>query len=153
MPRLQASIEIALPPRQVFDITNDIDRWKDLFKEYAHSEVVLREDEGRFSKIVFQLRNKEGSQWQSWRILDHRDMVAIAEREDPLYPFRFMHLRWTYAPTPAGTLMTWIQDFELDEKAPYSESDAVEFMNRHGEVNQRNIKEVLESPAFSSSSR
>lgn len=147
MPRIQHSIEIQKPPRVVFAITNDIDNWETLFNEYGHSEVIKREDAGRFTRLVFRLQNREGAEWQSWRILDHDTLTAIAEREEPLYPFRYMHLKWTYEPTAHGTLMTWTQDFEIDPASGKTESEVVAFMNSHGKENQQRMKMLLESGA------
>ena len=147
MPRIQHSIEIRKPPAEVFAITNDIDNWKTLFNEYGHSEIVKREEAGRFTRLVFRLRNLEGSEWQSWRILDHELLMAIAERDEPLYPFRYMHLKWTYQPIADGTLMTWTQDFEIDPAVGIPEPEVTARMNAHGEGNQLRIKELIESGA------
>lgn len=152
MPRIQHSIEIKRPPAEVFKITNDIDNWKTLFNEYGHSEVVAREDAGRFTRLVFKLRNLEGNEWQSWRILDHDRLTAIAERDEPLYPFRYMHLKWTYEPVADGTLMTWTQDFEIDPALGIPEPEVTARMNEHGQGNQQRIKELIESGAAIASS-
>lgn len=148
MPRIRHSIVIARPPVEVFETTNDIDRWKELFNEYLESTVLDRQDAGRFSKLIFRLRNNDGAEWQSWRVLDHQDLVAVAQREDPLYPFVYMHLTWTYRPRDGGTEMTWTQDFELDPALDMPEATVVARMDAHGRDNQRRIKELLESGAI-----
>jgi aromatase len=145
MPRIQHSVTIDRPPAEVFEITNDIDSWCVLFNEYNGSKVVRREPAGRFTKLVFRLTNKEGSEWQSWRLLDHEGLEAIAQREDPLYPFTYMHLRWTYEAAGDGTLMTWTQDFELDPAFDVPEQVVVQRMNEHGQGNQRRIKQLIET--------
>jgi len=148
MPRIQHSIHISRPPATVFGVTNDIDRWTELFDAYLHSEVLTREDSGRFSKLTFRLRNTEGFDWRSWRILDHRDLIAISEREQPLYPFLYMHLRWTYQPEQDGTRMTWTQDFEVDPGHSISSAAMTERMDEHGHENQQRLKHFLESSDF-----
>jgi aromatase len=152
MPRTQHSIEIARPPREVFDITNDIDRWSVLFNEYESSEVLEREEAGRFTKLLFRLKNKQGAEWQSWRILDHEALTAIAERDRPLFPFLYMHLKWTYLPAGAGTLMTWTQDFELDPACDVEESVAVGRMDAHAQDNQQRIKQLIEAESVAARS-
>lgn len=147
MPQISHSVDIARPPAEVFAITNDIDRWRVLFDDYHESEVLRREDAGRFTKLVFRLRNHEGASWQSWRLLDHQDLVAVAQRQDPLYPFRFMHLTWTYQERDGGTRMTWTQDFELDPAFELPSETVVERMDAHGRKNQQRIKELIESGA------
>ncbi|MFD7699999.1 SRPBCC family protein [Streptomyces caelestis] len=147
MPRIENSIVIEADAGRVFDVTNDIARWSEIFDEYSNAKVVSQEREGRWSEIVFELTNAEGASWRSWRILDHRELVAVAERRDPLYPFRYMHLRWTYQPVPEGTLMTWVQDFELDEKFEVPLETVLERMNVHTRHNQAGIKRKIESGA------
>lgn len=145
MPRIQHSIHIARPPAEVFAVTNDIDNWRTLFNEYNESEVLRREGSGRFTKLVFRLRNKEGGSWQSWRLLDHEDLVAVAQREEPLYPFQYMHLTWTYEAVDSGTTMTWTQDFELDPGFDAPIETVAAKMDAHGRENQERIKQLIES--------
>ncbi|QUC61861.1 SRPBCC family protein [Streptomyces sp. A2-16] len=145
MPRIENAIVIGADAELVFDLTNDIARWSEIFDEYSDAKVLSEEREGRWTEIVFELTNEEGASWRSWRILDHRELVAVAERRDPLYPFRYMHLRWSYEPVPEGTAMTWVQDFELDEKFPVPLETVLERMNTHTRHNQAGIKRKIES--------
>lgn len=145
MPRIQNNIIINKDPRTVFDITNDIERWPVLFNEYHGAKVLECETEGRYTRLTFQLTNAEGNTWRSWRLLDQKGLVAIAEREEPLYPFKYMHLKWAYEAAPEGTKMTWTQDFELDPKYDTPLPTVLERMNAHTRENQQNIKEKIES--------
>lgn len=145
MPQIKHSVHIDCPPAEVFEVTNDIDNWRVLFNEYHESEVLRREEAGRFTKLLFRLRNKDGADWQSWRLLDHEELIAIAQRKDPLYPFRYMHLTWTYEAANDGTLMTWVQDFELDAAFEVPVDTVVAKMDAHGRDNQERIKKLIES--------
>ena len=145
MPHIENSIVIQASPEKVFAITNDIDRWPVLVDEYNGAKVLKREDEGRFTKLIFQLTNAEGNSWQSWRLLDTRDLVAIAEREEPRFPFLYMHLKWAYTPAPEGTRMTWMQDFELDPGFQTPVETAVARMQTHTQQNQQRIKRLIEA--------
>jgi aromatase len=147
MPRIQHTVHIARPPAEVFAITNDIDNWRVLFNEYSESEVIRREQAGRFTKLVFRLRNSDGNTWQSWRLIDHQDLIAVAQRQDPLFPFRFMHLTWTYEAVDGGTRMTWTQDFELDPAFDVPADTVAARMDAHGKENQLRIKGLIESGA------
>lgn len=145
MPHIENSIIIQEKPEKVFAITNDIDRWPVLFDEYSGAKVTKREEEGRFTKLVFQLSNAEGRSWQSWRLLDSKELVAIAERVEPLFPFLYMHLKWSYMLAPEGTLMTWMQDFELDPGFHTPIEVAIENMQAHTRQNQQRIKRLIEA--------
>jgi aromatase len=99
----------------------------------------------RFAKVVFQLTNAEGETWQSWRILDFQERIAIASRGEPKYPFLYMHLTWTYEVVENGVIMTWLQDFEMDPKASLSNEQVAINMKKHMEENQQHFKEILEA--------
>ncbi|GER90274.1 polyketide cyclase [Dictyobacter vulcani] len=145
MPQAQASIVIARDPDRIFAITNDIARWPELFKEYRGARVLSFERDGRFARIEFELTNEEGETWQSWRILDYAKREAIAQRGNPKFPFFYMHLTWTYQPVDGGVLMTWIQDFEMDPKAPVSNEQVLKRMTNHMQSNQEHFKAILEA--------
>lgn len=145
MPQAQASIVIAGDPDRIFAITNDIARWPELFKEYNAARVLSFQRDGRFARIEFELTNEEGETWQSWRILDFEKREAIAQRGTPKFPFRYMHLTWTYEPVEGGVRMTWIQDFEMDPAAPVTNEQVLVRMTQHMEKNQEHFKQILES--------
>lgn len=145
MPRIENTIAIRGKPADVFAATNEIERWPELFPEYRDARILDIDDGGRYVAINFVLTNNEGSSWRSWRLLDKENMFAIATRVDPMYPFNFMHLNWTYAHDGAFTRMTWMQDFELDPKVEIPISQVIENMNTHTQKNQERIKLTLES--------
>jgi aromatase len=144
MPQSQASIVINGDIDQIFAITNDIERWPELFQEYHGSKILSYDRHERFAKIEFQLTNEEGESWQSWRILDFQEHVAIAQRGTPKYPFKYMHLTWSYEAVEEGVKMTWVQDFEMDPKAPLTNEQVQQRMEAHMKENQQHFKEVLE---------
>jgi len=145
MARIQQSIVIHEQPDQVFAIINDIERWPLLFNEYHGASILKREDDGRYTKLIFQLTNAEGSSWRSTRLLDHQELIATAEREEPLYPFLYMHLKWSCEAVPEGTKMTWKQDFEMDPGIDTPLPTILERMNAHTRENQLSIKAKIET--------
>ncbi len=147
MPQARASITIRGNADKIFAITNDITRWPELFKEYSHARILSSQRDGRFAKLEFELTNEEGQTWQSWRILDFQERVAIAQRGTPKFPFLYMHLTWSYEQVEDGVLMTWIQDFEMDLNAPATNEQALTRMVNHMRENQEHFKHVLESQA------
>ena len=78
------SIMINASYNKVFDLSNDISRWKEFFDEYAESEVLER----RGNRILFKLTHQNGSSWQSYRLLFKQDKFAYACRQEPLFPDR-----------------------------------------------------------------
>lgn len=138
------SIVINAPYEKIFDISNDIPRWTELFGgEYRKAEVVKKEG----NKITFRLTDDEGKSWQSFRVLCKDNYFAYAEREDPKFPFKFMKIVWLYTPKSGGIEMTWIQHFEMDEKAKFDDTQVEGFINKHSLDNLKIFKDVIEKEA------
>ncbi|MCF7916245.1 MAG: SRPBCC family protein [Candidatus Omnitrophica bacterium] len=137
------SIVINAPYEKVFDISNDISRWKELFDEYTNSEVL----EKRENKIIFQLTHQNGNSWKSYRLLFKDNQFAYAEKLDPKFPFEYMKIIWLYREADQGVEMTWIQDFTMDKKAKFGDQKVEEIINQHSRKNLKNFKEVIEKEA------
>jgi len=138
------SITINAPYDTVFDISNDIERWTELFGgEYTAAKVLKREGD----KITFQLTNNEGATWQSFRILNKEYRYAYAQKMEPTFPFKYMKLVWLYTETPDGVLMTWIQFFTMADGAKVDDAKAEELINKHSVDNMKIFKEVIEKEA------
>lgn len=138
------SIIINAPYDLVFDISNDIPRWTELFgAEYKKAEVVKQEA----NKITFRLTDEDDKSWQSWRLLFKDKNFAYAQREDPLFPFKFMKIIWLYTPKPEGVEMTWIQHFQMDPKAKFNDAQIEGFINEGSQQNLKIFKEIIEKEA------
>jgi aromatase len=134
------SVIIDAPYDRVFEISNDISRWKELFDEYTGSEVLEKEG----NKIIFQLTHQNGNSWKSYRLLFKENQFAYAEKLDPKFPFKYMKIIWLYREVDKGTEMTWIQDFTMDKDAKFNDSKAEEIINQHSQKNLKNFKEQIE---------
>jgi len=138
------SILIKAPYELVFDVSNDIERWTELFgEEYTEAKILKREG----NRLTFQLTDNEGNSWQSFRLLFKDDYFAYAQKMEPPFPFKYMKIIWLYTPQPDGILMTWIQDFTMDEKAKFNDEQVEGFINKHSQDNLKIFKEVIEKEA------
>src|SRR3990167_6285729 len=103
------SIVINAPYSLVFDISNQIERWTELFgKEYVKAEVLERKGDASGVEISFRLTDDENKSWVSKRWLYKDLKFAYASRHEPMFPFRYMKIIWLYHEQDGGTLMTWI---------------------------------------------
>ncbi len=138
------SIVIDAPYEKVFDISNDIPRWTELFGgEYTKAEVVKKDG----NKITFRLTDEDDKSWQSWRLLVKDKYFAYAEREEPKFPFQYMKIVWLYTQKPDGVEMTWIQHFAMDEKATFTDAQVEGFINEGSARNLKIFKEIIEREA------
>ncbi len=139
------SIVIDAPYSLVFDISNKIERWTELFgKEYVKAEVLERKG----NEITFRLTDDENKSWVSKRWLDKEHRFAVASRHEPMFPFKYMKIVWFYIEGPDGVEMIWIQDFEMDAKFTKFTAEQIEgFINKHSQDNMKIFKEVIEREA------
>ena len=138
------SIIINAPYDLVFDISNDIPRWTELFgTEYKKAEVVSKEG----NKITFRLTDEDDKSWQSWRLLFKDKYFAYAQRETPMFPFEYMKIVWLYTQKPEGIEMTWIQHFHMDAQAKFNDQQIEGFINEGSQANLKIFKEIIEKEA------
>lgn len=138
------SIIINAPYELVFDISNDIPRWIELFgSEYKKAEIVNREG----NKITFRLTDDEDKSWVSWRLLFKDNFFTYSERQEPKFPFNFMKIVWLYTPKTEGIELTWIQHFQMDEAAKFNAEQVEGFINKHSQDNLAIFKKVIEQAA------
>jgi aromatase len=144
------SIFIKAPFQPTFDISNNIERWTELFgDEYVSAEVLSREG----NEITFKLTDDENKSWVSKRWLHPEQKFAYASRHEPMFPFKFMKIIWLYEEGECpengkGTLMTWIQDFVMDPKFTKFTAEEIEgFINKHSIDNMNIFKKVIEKEA------
>ncbi len=135
------SIIVNAPFDNVYDTSNHIERWTELFgDEYVKAEVLKKEGK----RIDFRLTDNEGNSWTSHRMLFKENMLAYAQKNEPTFPFKYMKIIWLYTPVEGGILMTWIQDFEMDPKAKYNDEQVEGFINKHSQDNLKIFKKVIE---------
>jgi aromatase len=139
------SIIINAPYDKVFDISNDIERWTELFGgEYTEAKVLGREG----NRIEFKLTNNKGNSWTSFRLLFKDNHFAYAQKNEPTFPFKFMKLIWLYTELEEGVKLTWIQDFELHpDFDKMTDEQAVGMINQHSQENLKIFKDIIEKEA------
>jgi len=137
------SIVINAPYEKVFDLSNDIARWKEFFAEYTESQVLETKD----NKIIFKLTHQNGNSWKSYRLLFKEDKFAYASKLEPMFPFEYMKIIWLYREVGDGVEMTWIQDFKMDKGAKFNDEQAEGMINKHSKENLKNFKAIIEKEA------
>lgn len=143
---------IEAPIDLVWDMTNDVESWTQLFSEYSAATVLDRHDDGT---IVFRLalhpdENGRTWSWVSARAPD-RATWTVRSRRVETGPFKYMWIYWEYLPTPAGVRMRWVQDFEMKDAAPVDDATMQERLNRQTPIQMALIKSKVEAAALTAS--
>ncbi|MFB7437605.1 SRPBCC family protein [Streptomyces mirabilis] len=141
------SITIDAPLDLVWDITNDIENWPQLFSEYASLEVLSRDgDTTKFRLTMHPDENGKVWSWVSERTVDRARRTVRARRVET-GPFDHMNIRWEYEETAEGTHMHWVQDFAMKPEAPVDDAWMTDNINRNSRVQMELIRDRIEKVA------
>lgn len=139
-------IVVDAPLDVVWDMTNDVEDWPNLFTEYAETEILERRGE---NTVLFRLTmhpDPQGNQW-SWvseRTWDREGLTVDAHRVEKGW-FEHMDIHWSYEETgDGGTRMRWTQDFAMRPDAPFDDGAMENRINANTKVQMRAIKERIE---------
>jgi aromatase len=140
-------ITVAAPLDLVWNMTNDLENWPQLFSEYASVEVLSREgDTTTFRLTMHPDENGKIWSWVSERTTDRRGMKVRARRVET-GPFQHMDIWWEYSEVPEGTRMRWTQDFAMKPDAPVDDEWMTDNINRNSRVQMALIRDKIEQRA------
>jgi aromatase len=139
------TIVIAAPLDLTWEMTNDLERWPELFSEYASVEVLDRQD----GKVTFRLTMHPDENGQVWTWVSEREAdrssLTVRARRIETGPFEFMDITWHYQPVPEGTSMRWIQDFAMKPTAPVDDEQMTAHINRNSRTQMELIRDKVEA--------
>jgi len=141
------SIVVDAPMDLVWEMTNDVANWPNLFSEYQEAEILERRgDTVKFRLAMHPDENGTVWSWVSERTADPVRRVVDAKRVET-GPFEFMHIHWSYVQTDEGVRMVWQQDFEMKPTAPVTTETMAERINTNTKVQQERIRTIIEDAA------
>jgi aromatase len=139
------SVLIDAPMPLVWRLTNDVERWTELFTEYRSVEVLERTGNTvRFRLAMHPDENGTVWSWVSERTADPVMREVRAHRVET-GPFEHMHIYWRYDEEPGGTRMTWIQDFAMKPTAPVDDLQMTYRLNTNTKVQMDIIRAKVEA--------
>ncbi len=141
------SIVIDAPMDLVWERTNDVASWTELFSEYSLAEIL--EEDGPTVTFRLALHPDENGKVWSWvsrRTTDVASRTVRAHRVET-GPFAYMNIHWEYVQTDAGVRMQWTQDFRMKDEAPIDDAGMTDRINRNSVVQMGLIKSRIEAAA------
>lgn len=142
-------VTIHAPIDFVWDRTNDLRSWPDLFSEYAEIEILQESGSEEERTATFRLTMHPDAQGRTWSWVSERTWnrsgyVARAHRVET-GPFEFMNITWTYEQLDADrTTMRWVQDFQMRPDAPVDTAWMTQNVNVNSRTQMALIKEKVE---------
>ncbi len=147
MARIDNAIVVDAPMELLWDMTNDVESWPELFSEYAAAEILERDG----ATVRFRLTLHPDEQGQVWSWVSERtpDPVTrtVRARRIETGPFEFMNLYWSYTPTEAGVEMRWQQEFTVRQGLPFGDPEMAERLNTNTRREMARIKGLVEEAA------
>jgi aromatase len=141
------TIRIDAPLPLVWEMTNDVANWTNLFTEYAKAEVLEQNDNTvRFRLTLYPDEENRVWSWVSERVMDPVNHNVTARRIET-GPFEYMNIRWNYEEDGDATRMTWIQDFAMKPTAPVDDAGMTEHINNNSKVQMDIIAHRVEAAA------
>lgn len=141
-------VVIDAPMDLVWDMTNDVADWPNLFTEYASAEIVSEEPDG---KVTFRLSMHPDENGKVWSWVSERtpDRAArrVTARRVETGPFEYMNIEWTYSEVDGGVKMKWVQDFHMKDEAPVDDEWMTTNINNNSPIQMAHIKEKVEKAA------
>ncbi|MFI6323662.1 SRPBCC family protein [Nonomuraea sp. NPDC050556] len=145
--RTEATVVVNAPMDLVWDMTNDLENWPNLFTEYAKVEILHREgDTVRFELTMHPDENGSAHSWVSERTADRKTRTVHAHRVES-HAFDFMNLFWTYTQLDEGVEMTWVQEFHVNEAMSYGDEDMANHLKKNTAIQMAAVKERIEEAA------
>ncbi|MFE9925356.1 SRPBCC family protein [Streptomyces sp. NPDC005774] len=138
------SITVDAPFDLVWEMTNDLENWPNLFSEYASVEVLSREgDTTTFRLTMHPDDNGKVWSWVSERTPDRARRTVRARRVET-GPFAHMDILWEYEQLPGGVRMNWTQDFAMKPDAPVDDAWMTDNINRNSRTQLALIRDRIE---------
>ncbi|MCX5195246.1 SRPBCC family protein [Streptomyces sp. NBC_00249] len=138
-------ITVNAPVELVWDVTNDLPNWPELFSEYASIEIL--EKSGNTTRFRLAMHPDENGvvwSWVSERTVDRAGLTVKARRVET-GPFAHMDIHWEYGEAPGGgTRMRWVQDFAMKPEAPIDDAGMTDRINHNSRIQMELIRDKIE---------
>jgi aromatase len=141
------TIVISAPMDLVWEMTNDVASWPQLFSEYATAEILSQDGPTvRFRLTMHPDQDGNVWSWVSERTPDVQARRVSAHRVET-GPFEFMNICWTYREVGGGVEMRWVQDFHMKPQAPADDAGMAAHINANSAIQMERIKQLVEAQA------
>ncbi|PDP85561.1 polyketide cyclase [Glycomyces fuscus] len=144
---IEHSVVIDAPYDFVWDLTNDVASWPQIFTWHSSVEVLHQEgDTTRFR--VTKHPDKQGRVW-SWvseRTVDREAGEAWSHRVQT-EGFEYVRIHWSYEQVPEGVRLTWRYEFAMKPDAPFDDEQMTVKYKQNVPSEMEHIKERVEAAA------
>jgi len=141
------AIVINAPMELVWDMTNDVASWPQLFSEYAAADILERDG----NTVTFRLTMHPDDEGKVWSWVSQRtadpDKREVRAHRIETGPFEYMNIYWEYREVAEGVQMRWVQDFHMKPQAPADDEGMTAYLNHNTGIQMNRIKGLVEQAA------
>ncbi len=141
------AIVINAPVELVWDMTNDVASWPQLFSEYAAADILERDG----NTVTFRLTMHPDDEGKVWSWVSQRtadpDKREVRAHRIETGPFEYMNIYWEYREVAEGVQMRWVQDFHMKPQAPADDEGMTAYLNHNTGIQMNRIKGLVEQAA------
>ncbi|WP_020673767.1 SRPBCC family protein [Amycolatopsis nigrescens] len=142
-----ASIVIDAPMDLVWDMTNDVASWPELFNDYAATEILGAEGDTTRFRVTMRPDERGSSHgWAAERAVDPAKRTARMRQLDG-HAFDFMDISWQYVETAGGVELRWVHEFHVSDAMPYDDNAMVALLQKTVPLQLAHIKKQIETAA------
>ncbi|MFE1167843.1 SRPBCC family protein [Nocardiopsis sp. NPDC058789] len=146
--KVEYDILIDAPYDLVWEVTNDVASWADLFAPSYESVDVIHQEGDTIRFRITKVPDEEGRvmTWVSDRTMDREAGQTRAARVET-GPFEFMHIVWDYEQEPEGVRLTWNYEFAVKPECPWSEDRMEQHFDESVPEEMSKVRERIEARA------
>jgi aromatase len=142
-----SSIVINAPMDLVWDMTNDVESWPQLYTEYSKAEILERNGNTvKFRLTMHPDENGKEWDWVSERTSEKSTHTVRARRLET-GPFEYMNIFWEYHEVDGGVNMRWVQEFQVKAEMPFNDEAMAKHLKDNTAVQMAHIKDQIEQAA------
>mgnify|MGYP000318428381 CR=1 FL=1 len=112
MPKIEEEIYLNCNPETAFLEISDMDFVKKINPNSGLESKVLFHN-NRF--VRYKLSVKNVGEWESERVIIPESLTIVTQRRKPIKPFFYMTVLHVFKKHKSGTILSYIEEFEMDE--------------------------------------
>lgn len=142
MPKIIEEIFLKCPPERAFSEIADMQFVKKINPDSGiENEVVFQNNR----LIRYKLKVNNAGIWESERVIIPESLTIVTQRRSPLAPFKYMTVLHIFKKHESGTLLSYMEEFEMDEENMERESEVMNDILKKIDPNMKKIEKYFNS--------
>ncbi len=142
MPKILEEVFLKCPPERAFSEIADMQFVKKINPDAGIDNEVIFENN---RLIRYKLKVNNVGVWESERVIIPESLTILTQRRTPLAPFKYMTVLHVFKKQESGTLLSYMEEFEMDEENIKRESEVLNDILKKIGPNIKKIEQYFNS--------